>query len=92
MAAGDTDAGASMAIYTFATVAFYLLGRGGAPSSGLTPGSQLIRTLRNVRAGVRLWAKWLFVQRWPSSTDVFVANVAIPALPDAVRVFASERT
>jgi Mn2+/Fe2+ NRAMP family transporter len=57
------DAGVSMVVYTFATVAFYLLGAAVLHRSGLDPkGSQLVRTLGEMYVPVfGTWAKILFL-------------------------------
>ncbi len=57
------DAGVSMVVYTFATVAFYLLGASVLYRSGLDPkGSQLVRTLGEMYVPVfGTWAKILFL-------------------------------
>ncbi|MDD4267505.1 MAG: Nramp family divalent metal transporter [Pirellulales bacterium] len=86
------DAGVSMAIYTFATVAFYLLGAAVLHRSGLDPkGSQLIRTLGEMYVPVfGLWAKWLFLFGALAVlySTFFVANAGHTRVAsDAVRVF-----
>ena len=57
------DALASMLVYTFATVAFYLLGAAVLHRRGLDPaGSQMIRTLGEMYVTVfGGWSKWLFL-------------------------------
>jgi len=57
------DAGISMLVYTFATVAFYLLGAAVLHREGLDPqGNQMIRVLGEMYVPVfGLWAKWLFL-------------------------------
>ena len=57
------DACVSMVIFTFATVAFYLLGAAVLHREGLDPsGNQMIRTLGEMYVPVfGPWAKWLFL-------------------------------
>ena len=86
------DAGVSMLIYTFATVAFYLLGAAVLHRSGLDPaGSQMVRTLSEMYVPVfGLWAKWLFlfgaVAVLYSTFFVAIAGHT-RVVSDAVRVF-----
>lgn len=58
----QVDIGASMVIYTVATVAFYLLGAGVLHGMGLVPeGTAMIRTLSNIYTQTfGEWAVWLF--------------------------------
>lgn len=58
----QVDIGASMVIYTIATVAFYLLGAGVLHGMGLVPeGTAMIRTLSNIYTQTfGAWAVWLF--------------------------------
>lgn len=58
----QVDIGASMVIYTVATVAFYLLGAGVLHGMGLVPeGTAMIRTLSNIYTQTfGGWAVWLF--------------------------------
>jgi len=86
------DAGVSMVIYTFATVAFYLLGAAVLHRSGLDPkGSQLVRTLSEMYVPVfGVWAKWLFLFGALAVlySTFFVANAGHTRVAsDAVRVF-----
>ena len=57
------DACISMVIYTFATVAFYLLGAAVLHREGLDPaGNQMVRALSEMYVPVfGAWAKWLFL-------------------------------
>ena len=57
------DAWLSMAVYTFATIAFYLLGAAVLHRQGLNPaGSQMIRTLAEMYTPVfGSWAKFVFL-------------------------------
>jgi hypothetical protein len=57
------DAMASMVIYTFATVAFYLLGAAVLHREGLDPaGTRMVRVLGEMYEPVfGVWAKWLFL-------------------------------
>ena len=57
------DACVSMVVYTFATVAFYLLGAAVLHREGLDPdGNQMIRILRRMYLPVfGAWTKWLFL-------------------------------
>ncbi len=57
-----TDIGASMIIYTVATVAFYLLGAGVLNGMGLVPKEgEMISTLSNIYTQtLGAWSRWLF--------------------------------
>lgn len=86
------DAGVSMLIYTFATVAFYLLGAAVLHRSGLDPkGSQLVRTLGEMYVPVfGTWAKILFLFGAMAVlySTFFVANAGHTRVAaDAVGVF-----
>jgi len=86
------DAGVSMLIYTFATVAFYLLGASVLYRSGLDPrGSQLVRTLGEMYVPVfGTWAKVLFLFGALAVlySTFFVANAGHTRVAsDAVGVF-----
>lgn len=86
------DAGVSMLIYTFATVAFYLLGATVLHRSGLDPqGSQLVRTLGEMYVPVfGTWAKILFLFGAIAVlySTFFVANAGHTRVAaDAVGVF-----
>jgi Mn2+/Fe2+ NRAMP family transporter len=86
------DAGVSMLIYTFATVAFYLLGAAVLHGSGLDPkGSQLVRTLGEMYVPVfGTWAKILFLFGALAVlySTFFVANAGHTRVAaDAVGVF-----
>jgi len=86
------DAGVSMLIYTFATVAFYFLGAAVLHREGLDPaGSQMVRTLGEMYVPVfGAWAKWLFLFGAVAVlySTFFVANAGHTRVAaDAVRVF-----
>ena len=86
------DAGISMLIYTFATVAFYLLGAAVLHRQGLDPaGSRMVRTLGEMYVPVfGVWAKWLFLFGAVAVlySTFFVANAGhTRVVSDAVRVF-----
>ena len=86
------DAGVSMLVYTFATVAFYLLGASVLHRSGLDPkGSQLVRTLGEMYVPVfGTWAKMLFLFGAMAVlySTFFVANAGHTRVAaDAVGVF-----
>ncbi len=86
------DAGVSMLIYTFATVAFYLLGASVLHGSGLElKGSQLVRTLGEMYVPVfGTWAKILFLFGAVAVlySTFFVANAGHTRVAaDAVGVF-----
>ena len=86
------DAGVSMLVYTFATVAFYLLGAAVLHRSGLDPkGSQLVRTLGEMYVPVfGTWAKMLFLFGAMAVlySTFFVANAGHTRVAaDAVGVF-----
>jgi Mn2+/Fe2+ NRAMP family transporter len=86
------DAGVSMLIYTFATVAFYLLGAAVLHRSGLDPkGSQLVRTLGEMYVPVfGTWAMGLFLFGAMAVlySTFFVANAGHTRVAaDAVGVF-----
>jgi Mn2+/Fe2+ NRAMP family transporter len=86
------DAGVSMLIYTFATVAFYLLGAAVLHRGRLDPeGSQMIRTLGEMYVPVfGAWAKWLFLFGAVAVlySTFFVATAGhARVVADAVRVF-----
>ena len=86
------DAGVSMVVYTFATVAFYLLGASVLHRSGLDPqGSQLVRTLGEMYVPVfGTWAKILFLFGAIAVlySTFFVANAGHTRVAaDAVGVF-----
>ncbi len=86
------DAGVSMLIYTFATVAFYLLGAAVLHREGIDPaGSQMVRTLGEMYVPVfGDWAKWLFLFGAVAVlySTFFVANAGHTRVAsDAVRVF-----
>lgn len=86
------DAGVSMLVYTFATVAFYLLGAAVLHRAGLDPaGSQLVHTLGEMYVPVfGTWAKWLFLFGAVAVlySTFFVANAGHTRVAsDAVRVF-----
>jgi Mn2+/Fe2+ NRAMP family transporter len=82
----------SMVVYTFATVAFYLLGAAVLHRGGLDPdGNQMIRTLATMYVPVfGLWAQWLFLFGAFAVlySTFFVANAGHARVAaDAVRVF-----
>ena len=90
------DAGVSMLIYTFATVAFYLLGAAVLSARHgremIDPaGSQMVRTLGEMYVPVfGVWAKWLFLFGAIAVlySTFFVANAGHTRVAsDAVRVF-----
>ena len=86
------DAGVSMLIYTFATVAFYLLGAAVLHRDGLDPaGSQMVRTLGEMYVPVfGVWVKWLFLFGAVAVlySTFFVASAGHTRVAsDAVRVF-----
>ena len=86
------DACVSMVIYTFATVAFYLLGAAVLHREGLDPGgNQMIRSLGQMYVPVfGAWAKWLFLFGAFAVlySTFFVANAGHARVAaDAVRVF-----
>jgi len=86
------DAAVSMLIYTFATVAFYLLGAAVLHRAQLDPaGSQMVRTLGEMYVPVfGVWAKWLFLFGAVAVlySTFFVANAGHTRVAsDAVRVF-----
>ncbi len=86
------DAGLSMLVYTFATVAFYILGASVLHRQGLDPaGSQMIQTLGMMYVEVfGTWAKWLFLFGAFAVlySTFFVANACHTRVAsDAVRVF-----
>jgi len=86
------DAYMSMAVYTFATVAFYLLGAAVLHRQGLDPeGSQMIRTLSRMYLPVfGPWAEWFFLLGAFAVlySTFFVASASHARVAaDAVRVF-----
>ena len=90
------DAGVSMLVYTFATVAFYLLGAAVLSARHgremIDPaGSQMVRTLGEMYVPVfGVWAKWLFLFGAVAVlySTFFVANAGHTRVAsDAVRVF-----
>jgi Mn2+/Fe2+ NRAMP family transporter len=86
------DAWASMVVYTFATVAFYLLGAAVLGRTGLDPqGSQMIRTLAEMYVpvfGSAAQAIFLFGAFAVLYSTFFVANASHSRVcADAVRVF-----
>jgi Mn2+/Fe2+ NRAMP family transporter len=86
------DAGISMVIYTFATIAFYLLGAAVLHSQGLDPaGNEMIRVLGEMYVPVfGAWAKWLFLFGAFAVlySTFFVANAGHTRVAaDAIRVF-----
>jgi len=94
------DACISMLVFTFATVAFYLLGAGVLRRKGLDPeGNRMIRDLGEMYSDVfGEWAQWLFLFGAFAVlySTFFVANAGHARVAsDAIRVFrvgaASER-
>ena len=86
------DAWASMVVYTFATVAFYLLGAAVLGRTGLNPeGSQMIRTLAEMYVpvfGSSAQLIFLFGAFAVLYSTFFVANASHARVTaDAVRVF-----
>ncbi|NUQ65951.1 MAG: Nramp family divalent metal transporter [Pirellulales bacterium] len=86
------DATVSMFIYTFATVAFYLLGASVLHRSGLDPGgNQMVRTLGEMYVPVfGVWAEWLFLFGAFAVlySTFFVASASHARVSaDAIRVF-----
>jgi Mn2+/Fe2+ NRAMP family transporter len=86
------DAGISMIIYTFATIAFYLLGAAVLNRQRLDPaGNEMISTLAEMYKPVfGVWAKWLFLFGAFAVlySTFFVANAGHTRVAsDAVRVF-----
>jgi len=86
------DCVVSMGVYTFATVAFYLLGAAVLHPRGLDPeGNQMIRTLAMMYVPVfGRWAEWLFLFGAFAVlySTFFVANAGHARVAsDAVRVF-----
>jgi len=85
------DAGVSMIVYTFATVAFYLLGAAVLHPDHDPAGSRLVRTLGEMYEPVfGTWAKWLFLFGAVAVlySTFFVANAGHTRVAaDAVRVF-----
>lgn len=82
----------SMVVYTFATVAFYLLGAAVLHRQGMDPqGSQMVRTLAAMYVPVfGAWAKWLFLFGAFAVlySTFFVATASHARVAaDAVRVF-----
>lgn len=86
------DCAVSMVVFTFATVAFYLLGAAVLHRQGLDPeGNQMIRTLAEMYVPVfGVWAEWLFLFGAFAVlySTFFVANAGHARVAaDAVRVF-----
>jgi len=86
------DAGISMVIYTFATIAFYLLGAAVLHRQGLDPaGNEMISKLGEMYVPVfDVWAKWLFLFGAFAVlySTFFVANAGHTRVAsDAIRVF-----
>jgi Mn2+/Fe2+ NRAMP family transporter len=86
------DAMASMLVYTFATIAFYLLGAAVLHRQNLDPaGNEMIRTLGEMYVPVfGAWAKWLFLFGAFAVlySTFFVATAGHTRVAaDAVRVF-----
>jgi Mn2+/Fe2+ NRAMP family transporter len=86
------DAGISMIIFTFATIAFYLLGAAVLHGKGLDPaGNEMISTLGEMYVPVfGTWAKWLFLFGAFAVlySTFFVANAGHTRVAsDAIRVF-----
>ena len=86
------DAVISMIIFTFATIAFYLLGAAVLHRQGLDPaGNQMISTLGEMYVPVfGTWAKWLFLFGAFAVlySTFFVANAGHTRVAsDAIRVF-----
>ena len=85
------DAWASMLVYTFATVAFYLLGAAVLKRAGLNPeGSQMVRTLAEMYASFRK-SRARDIPAWCFRSTLFhffVANASHARVcADAMRVF-----
>ncbi len=86
------DAMVSMAVYTFATVAFYLLGASVLHRAGLDPsGNQMVRSLGEMYVPVfGAWAGWLFLLGAFAVlySTFFVASASHARVSaDAIRVF-----
>jgi Mn2+/Fe2+ NRAMP family transporter len=86
------DAMVSMLVYTFATVAFYLLGASVLHRAGLDPsGNQMVRSLGEMYVPVfGPWAAWLFLFGAFAVlySTFFVANASHARVSaDAIRVF-----
>jgi len=86
------DAGISMLIYTFATIAFYLLGAAVLNRQNLDPaGNEMISVLGEMYVPVfGVWAKWLFLFGAFAVlySTFFVANAGHTRVAsDAIRVF-----
>lgn len=86
------DVGASMLVYTFATLAFYLLGAAVLHREHLDPnGTHMIRTLSEMYVPVfGTWAKWLFMVGAFAVlySTFFAANAGHTRVAaDAIRVF-----
>lgn len=90
------DAFLSMIVYTFATVAFYLLGAAVLHHEGLRPaGAEMIKTLSRLYVPVfGVWTKWLFLFGAVAVlySTFFSANAGHTRVAaDAVEVFSRRR-